>query len=76
MLDFELMRKAMSGDAEAVREYCGSYTLVKKDGKFYRARLRGNPDPKGYTVITGVYDDAGYLLPRYWALPRIIEVIK
>lgn len=68
-VDFKLIKQALSGDFEAARKYCGSYTLIKKNGEFFR--LKGSDVPEGCDVIKGVYDNEGYLLPQYWVYPRI-----
>lgn len=72
-----LLRQALSGDAEAARQYCGCYQLIQntKNKKLYRCQ---GTIPKEYTRVTSLYgqpvtDAQDFLLPKYWSLPRIID---
>ncbi len=66
----ELIVKALNGDAEATRKYCGSYCLVAShEGKLYRVSSEVKI-PEGYIYIRDVYDEDGYLVPFFWSLPR------
>lgn len=70
----ELLLRALAGDEQATREYCGSYKLVQaSDGLvMYRTKVvQGNW--KEITEYAGhsVYDSEGYLKSIFWSLPRI-----
>jgi len=74
-MDFELMRKAISGGKTATKIYCGSYTLVRPidSALLYRCK---DDIPKGYVRVEthygkSVYDMDGFLLPQFWILQRI-----
>jgi len=76
-----LLRRALEGDAEATRQYCGSYKLIRhrETKKLYRCE---GATPLGYRPIfqdeTGrsVYDRDGFLRDKFWSLPRIINGIE
>lgn len=75
-LDLKLMEAALRGEEDAVKIYCGSYTLVRcwADGKLYRLKEDKVPDGCMECIVEHgeyVYDDDGFLLPKYWSLPRI-----
>jgi len=58
-----------AGDLET-RQYCGSYVLIRRvaDGELFRC---ADPIPDGYTPVEDSTDEAGYLLPWFWSLPRL-----
>lgn len=70
--DFDLLQKALKGDEEAAKMYCGSYTLVvhHNTNKFFRCK---GDIPEGYYKANGIhiYDKYGFLHPTFWSLPRI-----
>lgn len=72
----ELATKAMRGDKEAARMYCGSYTLVTdRNGNLFRC---SDEIPSEFTKVLKIdnkypYDENGFLLPEFWILPRINE---
>ena len=66
----DLARRAMDGDAEAARLYCGAYTLVRHEQTGQLARCQGDIPP-GWVRVDGVYDADGFLFPQYWSLARV-----
>lgn len=65
----EFMKRALDGDAEITRMYCGAYTLVESpNGGLYRCK---GDIPPNYTKVEGVYDIDGFLYSRFWSLPRL-----
>ena len=71
-----ILRRALEGDREAVRQYCGSYKLVETvTGRLFRCRGYIPFTFKEVTEIGGVsvYDKDGYLIDKLWSLPRIID---
>lgn len=75
--DYDLMRRALSGDKTAAKIYCGSYMLIRctKTFQLYRFDGDSNQLPDGFNQVLWdgdeVYDQDGFLAERYWALPRI-----
>jgi len=68
----DLARKAMRGDEEAARLFCGSYTLICDFiGIKYRFEGEDKDIPAAYFKVIDVYDKDGFLLPEYWSLPRL-----
>ena len=70
--------RAIRGGKKATRIYCGSYYLIRhRDSrKLYRC---AGKTPLGYMSVIhdgneSVYDKDGFLLPKYWLLPRIIDM--
>lgn len=74
-IDYDLMRKAMNGDLEAAKMYCGSYMLIRNTTTNELFRYKGDIAPEGYNEVLWddgkVYDSDGFLMARYWSLPRI-----
>jgi len=77
-LNLDIGERALHGDAEATRLYCGSYLLVRqKEGKDSAKFWRCKGDiPSGYIEVKkingeSVYDSEGFLLPQYWSKSRI-----
>jgi hypothetical protein len=74
--DLELIKKALEGDEEATRIYCGNYYLItKRSDKSKLFRFNGEQVPLGYYPVhyinnESIYDNKGFLLPKYWSLPR------
>ena len=65
--------RAVAGDGEAARLYCGAYTLVQRtsDGELFRC---AGDIPQGFTAAphpAHPYDAEGLLLPRFWSLARV-----
>lgn len=77
----DIGRRALAGDAEAVRLYCGSYALVKNStGELFRCK---GDIPEGYTKVDSishghyldpVSDADGFLFPKFWSLPRLQDM--
>lgn len=65
---------AIHGDEAAARRYCGDYVLVQTaTGRLFRHRRTAPLSPFFSAVRlpdAAVYDAEGFLLPRYWSLPR------
>jgi len=79
--DYELMRKAIEGDKDAARVYCGSYMLVRntETGELLRHNEDLEIPPLHNEVLWDggdVYDKDGFLKPCYWSLPRTYSVGK
>jgi len=83
-MDFELMRSVMSGDDMATRMYCGSYTLVIKlpinpKGNVRDQLYRCKGDiPVSCRLVKEIdgkspYDKDGFLLPKFWSLPWLLD---
>lgn len=79
-MDFNLMKQALDGDKNAVKMYCGSYTLVRNKITLRLFRFRGDDSdiphefekvPDDGTFRGMVYDKDGFLHSRYWILPRL-----
>lgn len=73
--DYELMQRAIAGDKEAARMYCGSYTLIRPRDSVLLYRCKGDV-PDGFVKMetnhgVSVYDEDGFLLPQYWSLQII-----
>jgi len=80
MNDWTIPLSALDGDYDAQRMYCGSYTLVQQisTGKWFRCK---GDVPEGFTridvvLLKSVYDTDGFLIERYWALPRIGDFLS
>lgn len=73
-MDENLIRQAMAGDETAAKIYCGSYMLVQTiTGRLFRHK--GETAPRNHYEVKeingeSVYDKDGFLLDKYWALPR------
>jgi hypothetical protein len=59
-----------SWDHDAVRRYCGAYVLLRRAADGALCRCDG-PIPDGYEPIADSTDEDGFLLPRFWSLPRL-----
>jgi hypothetical protein len=70
MNDLELIRKALLGDEEATKIYCGSYFLIKHKYSNTLYRFDGENIPLFFEQVNNVYDKDGFLLAKYWSLPR------
>jgi len=72
--DVTLLLKALDGDEEATKMYCGSYKLVmitSSSGMYRTKELRpAFVEIKEY-VGRSVYDKDGFLMPVFWSLPRL-----
>lgn len=68
----EIMRRALAGEGLYARMYCGAYTLVYRisDNGWYRCK---GDIPEGYAKVECpiVYDEDGFLKPKFWCLPKI-----
>lgn len=78
--DLLLYYRALRGETEATRIYCGAYILVRTlpPAAFELYRCKGDI-PSNYAKVLmdeGVYpyDRDGFLLPQYWSLPRVEDV--
>lgn len=83
--ELQLYLKALQGDEEACKIYCGSYMLVRKlpvewrtrtEGKLFR--YKGDKAPSGYVQVLllngkNVHDKDGFLMSQFWSLPRVGE---
>ncbi len=70
----DLYKKAVAGDIDAARMYCGSYTLVM-DPKGNLLRCKGDVPLDHFRMerYEGelVYDKDGFLVDKFWSLMRI-----
>lgn len=70
-LNLDLAERALNGDEEAARLFCGSYDIYVNptDNKYYR--VKGDA-PREWKKIQGVHDKDGFLKPYYWSYPRFL----
>lgn len=72
--DVEMLLRALRGDKESTRMYCGSYHLVMigKSSGLYRTKevTPAMTEIKEY-MGEPVYDKDGFLNPIFWSLPRV-----
>jgi hypothetical protein len=84
MIDFTdpIYKRALEGDKEATKMYCGSYMLVRrKYNKLVKDlrdvyRYKGDKPPNGYVEVKlwygePVYDKDGFLISRFWSVARL-----
>ncbi|MET0787312.1 MAG: hypothetical protein ABWY25_11475 [Paenisporosarcina sp.] len=79
-LDFKhlsLMQRALRGEPQATKQYCGNYFLIQRisNGRLYRCRGKAPDEFRILSYYDGksIFDDEGYLLDQFWMLPRIID---
>jgi hypothetical protein len=74
-LELELLKRAMRGDRLATKLYCGSYDLVRdpRTKKLFKTKSDMQPGfiPVRELNRQPVYDSDGFLLQKYWGLPRL-----